>query len=185
MGTADFTKNGELDLLTLSRLRCSVRSYSPRPIERDKLEYILECARLAPSAVNFQPWVFMVIREEENRAKIHSCYKRDWIQSAPVFILVCGDHEQSWKRRYDGKDFCDVDVSIAIEHICLAAAEQEIGTCWICNFDAAKCSELFDLPAHIDPIAIVSMGYPEDAEVFVSTPKKRKPFNEVVKWEKF
>ncbi len=185
MDTIHYTRNMELDMLTLSRLRCSVRNYSMRPIEREKLEYILECARLSPSAVNFQPWLFIVVREEEGRQKLQSCYKREWFASAPLYILVCGNHEESWKRRADEKDFCDVDVSIAIEHICLAAAEHELGSCWVCNFDAERCSELFDLPKHIEPIAIIPMGYPTDPDIFVSTQKKRKAFNDIVRWEKY
>lgn len=184
MITTDNSTNDNIDLLSISRFRCSVRDYSPRAIEREKLEYILETARLAPSAVNYQPWVFIVIREAENKCKLQSCYNRDWFKSAPAYILVCGNHNESWKRKTDEKDFCDIDVAIATEHLCLAATEQELGTCWVCNFDANLCKKSFNLPDHLEPIVIVPIGYPADPNVFSSTLKKRKAFNEIVKWEK-
>jgi nitroreductase len=60
----------------------------------------------------------------------------------------------------DGKDHTDIDVSIIIDHMTLAAAEQGLGTCWICNFDALKCAEILQLPSNIEPIAYLPIGYP-------------------------
>ncbi|MCP9611464.1 nitroreductase family protein [Coprobacter tertius] len=175
----------DLDMLTLARLRCSVRSFSERPVEREKLEYILETARLAPSAVNFQPWYFIVVRADEHRKMLQDCYERDWFRTAPVYIIVCADHRESWLRKSDGKDHGDIDAAIAAEHICLAATEQDLGTCWVCNFDVEKCHNLFGLPEGVEPVVIIPVGYPEDPDIFIATPKKRKAFNEVVKWEKY
>ena len=114
------------DLLALVKARRSVRAFEPTKVERAKLEYMLEVARLAPSAVNFQPWSFVVVREPERLKALYECYPREWFASAPVCIVVCGDHAASWKRSADNKDFCDVDVAIATEHLALAAAEQEL-----------------------------------------------------------
>ena len=83
------------------------------------------------------------------------------------------------------KDFCDVDVAIAVEHLCLAATEQELGTCWVCNFDTKLCAEILNLPEDIEPLVLIPIGYPENPDVFVSTPKKRKAFNEIIKWGKY
>ena len=181
----DKTRDSDMDMLTLSRLRCSVRDYVSRNVEKEKLEYILEAARLAPSAVNFQPWFFVVIKGEEGCNHIRQCYDREWFRSAPMYILVCADHRSSWVRKSDGKDHADIDVAIATEHICLAAAEKELGTCWVCNFDTDLCKQLFNLPSGVEPVVIVPIGYPKEPEVFVSTPKRRKAFNEIVKWESF
>lgn len=185
MSLTERNSEGSMDMLALSRLRCSVRDYSPRAVEREKLEYILESGCLAPSAVNFQPWYFVVIRETANREKLQACYDRDWFRTAPAYIMICADHSVAWKRKADGKDHADIDVAIAAEHICLAAAEQGLGTCWVCNFDVAKCREIFQLPPHIEPVVLMPTGYPADPGIFGSTPKKRKAFNEVVRWEKF
>lgn len=166
----------------ICRNRYSVRNYEDTPIEKEKLNYVLETARLAPSAVNFQPWTFVVVMEDENREKVIEAYHRDWFKSAPCYIIMCADHSISWKRRVDNKDFADVDVAIATEHICLAATEQGLGTCWVCNFDPAVLRENFNIPEHMEPIAILSIGYPVDG---TEVEKNRKPLSEIVKWEKF
>jgi nitroreductase len=174
-----------MQLIDLIQKRCSVRNYSSRPVEQEKLDYLLEAARLAPSACNLQPWRFVVIRSEEGKEKIQACYAREWLRTAPLYILICGDHHRSWKRAQDGKDHADIDVSIATEHICLAAAEQGLGTCWICNFDTALCTQSFHLPEGLEPVVIIPVGYPADPEVFERTPKIRKPAAEVVEAERF
>lgn len=171
-----------MEFLDICKGRYSVRDYKDQPIEKEKLLYILECARMAPSAVNFQPWFFIVVRDKDNREKVLEAYHRDWFKTAPCYIIMCADHSVSWKRRIDNKDFADVDVSIATEHICLAATEQGLGTCWVCNFDPAVLKENFSLPEHINPVAIISLGYEQEK---LEIEKNRKPLSEIVKWEKF
>ena len=123
--------------LELAKKRYSLRNYLDTPVEDEKLMVVLEAGRIAPSAANFQPWHFIVIRDEEMRKKAGTTYNRPWFRKAPVIILICGDHHASWKRA-DGKDHCDIDISITTDHMTLAAAELELGTCWVCNFDAKK-----------------------------------------------
>lgn len=161
--------------------RRSVRNYTSQEIEPAKLDYVLEAARQAPSACNMQPWLFYIIKEKKNREKLHACYARDWFKSAPTYIIACADHSQSWKRKSDGMDHAIVDVSIAIEHICLAAAEQGLGTCWVCNFDLPLLKKEFDLPSHLEPIAIIPIGYPDQQSTNEKTP--RKNIFDMVKWE--
>ncbi len=168
------------EVLTIRR---SVRNYASQEIEPDKLDYILESARLAPSACNMQPWIFIVVREPANREKLQVCYGREWFKTAPVYIIACADHQQSWKRKFDEKDHADVDLSIAIEHICLAAAEKGLGTCWVCNFDTDLCKKEFNLPEHIEPIALLPLGYPDKQHLPQPTP--RKNIFDIVRWEKF
>ena len=100
-----------MNFLELTKRRCSVRKYASRPVETEKLDYILEAARMAPSAVNYQPWCFLVIKSDKGREKIQACYPREWFKQAPCYIVVCGDHAQSWKRA-DGKDHMDIDAAI-------------------------------------------------------------------------
>lgn len=170
------------DFLALAKARGSVRAFAPVAVERAKLEYMLEAARLAPSAVNFQPWCFVVVRDPGELKALYECYPREWFASAPACIVVCGNHEVSWKRASDGKDFCDVDTAIATEHLALAAAEQGLGSCWVCNFDTVRCREVLNLPPSWEPIALLPVGYPADT---AGTERKRKPLNDVVKWEHF
>ncbi|MEG1586446.1 MAG: nitroreductase family protein [Bacteroidales bacterium] len=173
-----------MDFLELCNRRCSVRDYEDKPVEREKLEYILNAGRLAPSAVNFQPWVFMVVREQENRIKIQECYHRDWFKSAPCYIIICADLAQGWKRKIDKKDFSDIDAAIATEHMCLAATSIGLGTCWVCNFDPESLRSNFHFPDNLDPIAILPVGYPKNPNQCDEIPKVRKPLTEIVRWEK-
>ena len=167
-----------MTFLELVKNRISVRQFTSEKVEDEKLAYILECARLAPSAANYQPWQFLIIKNEDVKRLIHGCYHAKWFTEAPVYIVACTDTTQSWKRSFDGKDHADIDVAIAVEHICLAAAEQGLGTCWVCNFDAQKCSELLNLPANIYPAVIIPIGYSTQK---TSRNPHRKPNDEIIK----
>lgn len=174
-----------MKVIDLIKKRCSIREYANIPIEQEKLDYIFEAARLAPSACNLQPWRFVIIQSAEGKEKIRSCYERDWFKTAPLYILICGDHTESWKRNADNKDHADIDIAIATEHICLAATELSLGTCWVCHFDTKRCIELFNIPENIEPIVIIPIGYPANSNLFDSTPKKRKSIEEIILKESF
>lgn len=161
--------------------RFSVRSYTCQKVEKSLILEILEAARLAPSAVNFQPWHFIVITNQEYLTDLQEVYQRAWFKEAPACIVVCADHSLSWKRKSDGKDFADVDVAIVVDHLILKATDLGLGTCWVCNFDAEMARKKLQLPAHIEPIALVPLGY----TTLVAPPKSRKPLTEMVHWEKF
>lgn len=170
--------------IDLAKLRYSVRSYLLKPLEEEKLNYILECGRIAPSAANYQPWHIVVIRDEEMKRRIATTYERKWFAEAPVILVFCGDHSAGWKRS-DGKDHTDIDLSIIIDHVTLAAAELDLGTCWICNFDAKMCAEILDLPEHIEPIALLPVGYPGNVPDDRSRHLVRKNKDEIIHYEKF
>jgi len=170
--------------IELAKKRFSSRKYSTRLIEEEKLMQVLEAGRIAPSAANFQPWIFVVVKGEDAKREFESIYNKEWFKEAPVFIIICGDHDVSWKR-YDGKDHCDIDVAIAVDHMTLAAADIGLATCWICNFDITKCSELLNLPSNIEPIAILPLAYPEDEVVVDRHNKQRKPLSEIVRYDVF
>ncbi|MFV0591621.1 MAG: nitroreductase family protein [Draconibacterium sp.] len=155
--------------------RFSVRKFKEVPVERTKLLQILEAGRLAPSAVNYQPWHFIVV-EKEKRKELSRVYRAHWILQAPVVLIICADHSQSWKRGSDGKDSSDIDAAIAIDHMTLTATSLGLGTCWVCNFDVQRCMEILKLPGNIEPVALIPLGYPDiDAPV-----KKRKSLDEIV-----
>ena len=169
----DIMKN----LLDLITERYSARSYSDRKVEQEKIDYILECARLAPSAVNFQPWRFILVESEEKRTALHAGYAQEWFQQAPLYIVVCGDKSQSWTRKKDSHDHADIDAAIAAEHICLAATEVGLGSCWVCNFRPAIVSEVLGIDGEtVYPVAIIPIGYAADTP----TLKKRKVLDEIL-----
>jgi len=169
-----------MNLLDLIQNRYSVRNYLSKEVEDEKIHYILECARLAPSAVNYQPWYFYIVRDEDVKEKVQKSYERAWFKEASLYIVVCKDSQQSWKRK-DGKDFGDVDAAIVAEHICLATAEIGLGTCWVCNFDLSVLTEALDIPQEQEAIAIFSIGYIDEQKSQIPE-KKRKSLDEITKW---
>ncbi|MDE6393734.1 MAG: nitroreductase family protein, partial [Duncaniella sp.] len=110
-------------------------------------------------------------------------YTRDWIKTAPEFIIACGVHDEAWHRQMDGKDHTDVDVSIAVEHLCLAATSLGLATCWVCNFDPEIIRRAFRLPEGMEPVAIIPIGFPAEPDVIPA--KKRKAMDEIVRRGKF
>ena len=163
--------------------RYSCRNYSSMPVSRQEIDQVLEMARLAPSACNRQPWVFVVVDTPELREAVVASYDRPWVRTAPAFIVACGNHDEAWHRAADQKDHTDVDVSIAVEHICLAASAIGLGTCWVCNFDVALLRQALNIPANLEPIAIIPIGYPEVVDV--APEKKRKSLDDITVWGKF
>lgn len=166
-------------LMQVMAERFSCRNYDTSRLPgRDILDAVLDAARIAPSACNRQPWRFMIVEGDEARQIMTRAYEREWIKTAPTFIIALGDHDTAWHRPYDGKDHTDVDISIAVEHLCLAAASVGLGTCWICNFNPEVIREAYSLPEHLEPIAIIPIGYPAPG---VAAPQKvRKSLDEIV-----
>ena len=165
----------------LAEASFSLRNYDSRPVEQEKIDCLLECVRLAPSAVNFQPCVFYVVTDQVLLAQLQDCYNRDWFKTAPMCIVACGNHQQAWHRKLDGKDHTDIDVAIAVDHLTLAAVDMGLGSCWICNFDAQKCAQVLDLPEGVEPITMVPIGYAATDERPL---KKRKSHDELFVYKK-
>lgn len=168
----------------LAKKRYSVRKYLNRPVEEEKLNYILETGRIAPSAANLQPWHIVVVQDKETIKMLGEAYPRSWFLQSPVVLIFCGDHHAAWKRA-DGKDHTDIDIAILVDHITLAAAEQDLGTCWICNFDMVRCREILDLPGNIEPIVLLPLGYPDEQGADHSRHLARKKTDEIIHREKF
>ncbi len=164
--------------LELCEERFSARKFTDEPVSDDDLNYILECVRLAPSAVNFQPWKWLVVKSEEAKAKLQQCYARDWFNTAPLYIVGLKDTTTNWVRKFDGKMHGDVDVSIATEHLCLAATDRGLGTCWVCNYDTQRFAELFPQPEGWEAVVIVPIGH--IAPDCPRKEKQRKAIKEIV-----
>lgn len=162
--------------LDLCRTRRSVRAYKPQIPEKEDLQYIFECVRMAPSAVNFQPWRFFLVTDKDTLARLAENYNRDWFKTAPACIVACRNADEEWKRGADGKPLGDIDVAIAVEHLCLAATERGLGTCWVCNFEVEKCRQALDLADNLHPVVLVPVGYPDDGP----REKQRKELSDFV-----
>lgn len=171
-----------MKFIELANKRRSVRQYSEREISDELLLQIAEAGRLAPSAVNYQPWIFYIIKSEDGMNKLHESYNREWFGKCKYAILVCADKSQAWIRSSDQKSHADIDASIAIDHMTLQAADLGIGSCWICNFDPETLKINFGLTDVLSPIAIISLGYPADESIW-EQPKKRKDISQITEWK--
>jgi len=167
-----------MDLFEVFRTRRSVRAYKPDPVPQDKLDRILEAARLAPTAANRQPFIFYVIKDQAARTALKSAYNQAWFCEAPVIICACAEPAKAW-RRMDGRNYADVDTTIAMDHLILAAAAEGLGTCWIGAFNPPAVKKVLNLPDGLDPIALTPLGYPVDD---APRPKDRKAISDFVRY---
>lgn len=166
------------DFLELCRERFSARLYSSEKVSDDDLQYVMEAVRMAPSAVNRQPWQWLVVKSEAMRAKVQRAYDREWFRTAPIYIIGMKDTRTEWVRGFDQKRHGDIDLAIATEHLCLAATEKGLGTCWVCNFDPQLLQEVLPPQEGFEPVVIVPLGH-----IAPDCPRKlkeRKPMEEIM-----
>lgn len=145
-----------MDFIDLAKKRCSVRSYTDRKVEPEKMEKILEAAHVAPTAANLQPIHLIAVQGQEGLSKIGRAAN---IYGAPLAIIVCADHQKAWIRPFDKKQTSDIDASILTDHMMLQATELGLGTVWICYFKPDVLRAEFNLPADLEPINILAVGY--------------------------
>ncbi len=169
-----------MDFADLGRQRYSVRAYKPNPVEEIKLQQVLEAARLAPTAANRQPFRLIVIRTAGREEDLKRLYSREWFSQAPLVIGICAQPQGAWVRR-DGKNYADVDATIAMAHLILAATDLGLGTCWVAAFDPVAARELLQLPEGVEPIAFTPLGYAADQP----KTKQRKPLTELVSFDRW
>jgi nitroreductase len=167
-----------MEFFDLIQKRYSVRAYKSTPVEQDKLDKILGAAVLAPTAANRQPFRLLVVRTEGRQAELKRIYGRDWFVQAPLVVCACAVPGESWVRR-DGKNYAEVDATIAFAHLILAAHDLGLGTCWIAAFDPAAARDVLELPPELEPVAFSPLGYPADA----AKPKKRRPSSDLVQYK--
>lgn len=146
-------------LLRMMRERFSVRSFSDREIEKEKIEAILIAGQIAPTAVNYQPQKIYILQSKEALKKVRRITKSTY--NAPTVFLVCSDYSKSWHSVFDDNyDSGESDAAIVCTHMMLEAWEQGIGSVWVLLFDPKKVVKEFNLPNEIRPICLLALGYP-------------------------
>ena len=159
--------------------RYSVRAYKPDPVEDEKLQKVLEAARLAPTAANRQPFQLIVVHTEGRQEELRRIYRREWFTQAPLVICAVGVSSRGWVRSDDKRRYLDVDTAIVMDHLILEATNQGLGTCWIAAFNAQAARELLNLPDEVEPLVFTPLGYPADQP----GAKERKPLADLVRYE--
>lgn len=155
----------------------------PTPVPREKLEKILEAARLAPSAENIQPWYFVVVTDPERRRRIAKSGRfAKFLVESPVVIVGCGDQRASPRWHL-------VDVAIAMQNMVLAATGEGLGTCWVGSFDEGVVRRLLKIPERFRVIALLAVGHPRGKldllGKMVHLIHRRKKLGEMVGFEEY
>lgn len=159
----------------LTRARYSCRSYEDRAIEPEKLAAVVEAGRIAPSAHNNHPTRIVICDTPELKEKAAHAANRfakdGSVFGAPVVILACARTEDAWVRRNDGMNSSLIDTSIVVDEMMMQATELGLGTRWVCMFDPEIARQEFGLPEGVEPVSMLTMGYPADE---IAEPEKRE-----------
>ncbi|MCD6247716.1 MAG: nitroreductase family protein [Candidatus Diapherotrites archaeon] len=147
------------EILEAIRKRASVRAYDKsKEVSKEQIEAILEAARLAPSARNTQPWAFYVAESDEAKAKVMKAMSEHnaWANEASVLLVVCADLRNVY--RLEEKKYY-VDIGLCLENILLEIVNQGLAACPCAAFDKERLARVLQLPEHLEPLIIVSVGY--------------------------
>ncbi len=169
-----------MDVFEAISSRYSVRGYKADPVSDEALQQVLEAARQAPTAANKQPFRIVVVHTKGREQEMKRFYGRPWFAQAPLVLVVVVVPGEAW-RRGDGKLYDEVDATIALDHLVLAATALGLGTCWVADFDTAAVREVLALPDDVTPIALTPLGYPDKDR----TKTGRRPLDELVKYERW
>ncbi len=171
-----------MSFLELARNRYSLRKFSNQNVEAEKTAQILAAANLAPTAHNLQPQKIYVLASEEALAKVRAATPMTY--KAPLVFLVCYDKNISWKNTkdscYECYDSGEVDASITATHMMMEATDLGLGSIWARAFNSKTIIEAFDLPDHIVPVCLLSVGYPAEGAHPAHLHDKRKEISEII-----
>jgi nitroreductase len=170
-----------MDVFEAVRTRRSIRAYQDKPVEKEKLNQVLEAGRLSPSAVNLQPWHFISVTDKTARESLLSAYNHHWFVNAPVIIVGCALPDEAWERQ-DREEYWKVDVAIAMQSMVLVARELGLGTCWIGAFKEESVKEALGIPREVRVVALTPLGYPAEQKGPVVD---RKPLDEIVHYDRW
>jgi len=159
--------------------RYSCRSYEDRAIESEKLDLIYEAARLAPSAKNLQDWRFVAVTDPGLKAQVAAAANNQmFIAKAAIILVGCSVCKETMRC---GQRIAPIDVAIALDHLCLQAAELGLGTCWIGSFYPDKIRPILGIPQDVEIVELMAIGYPASPP----KPRSRLPVEAIVRHEKW
>jgi len=170
-----------MDVYGAIRTRKSVRAWSDRPVEVDRLGRVLEAARFAPSARNGQEWRFVVVSDAVLRRRLGvEAAAQEFVAAAPIVLACCAETDGRVLRC--GQPASTIDVAIAMDHLSLAAAAEGLGTCWIGSFDEGKAREILGIPPAVRVVQLMPLGYPRDPSPVA---KQRLALSQIVHRERW
>ena len=166
-----------MELMEAIRARRSIRRFLEKPVEEEKILAVLDSGRLAPSARNMQDWRFIVVRDQATRQKLAVAAKdQQFVAQAPAVIAACGTSNYILTC---GQPTYAIDVTIALDHMTLAAASLGLGTCWIGAFYEDQAKKILGVPDDVRIVALMPLGYPAEEPL----PRPRKEIGDIMAWE--
>jgi nitroreductase len=160
--------------------RKSIRIYKNTAVEEEKLEKILESARISPSAANRQEWKFIVVKDDETQQKLaDAAHGQKSVEQAPITIVGCSTESESVMPC--GQHAYTVDLSIAVSFMILEATELGLGTCWLGAYDEEKVKNILDIPESIRVPAMFTLGYADESP----GQRPRKTIDDIVCYETY
>ena len=139
--------------------RYSVRGYLDKEVEKEKLEYVLKAATLAPTGVNYQPFKVYVIDTKKYREELSKIYGASWFVEAPYVLCVVALKDKAWTRPWDGKNIADIDATIVMDHMILAAQDVGLGTCYIGAFKKYEAHKCLNWAENEEAVLFTPLGY--------------------------
>jgi nitroreductase len=161
--------------------RKSVRAFKNMQVPEAVLTRLLEAARLAPSANNFQEWRFVVVCDREKRVQLNeAACRQSFVAEAPVVLACCAETNRHVMTC--GQKSYPIDVAIAVDHITLCAAAEGLGTCWIGAFYEDEVKRILEIPPEIRAVALLPIGYPQNP---ARVRKLRRPLEKILSYERW
>ena len=167
-----------MDFLELVNKRYSVRGYKPIPLEDEKLQKVLEAARMAPTGANRQAFQLIVVHTKGREEELRKIYDKDWFVQAPVIICACAMATPGQPFREGG---ASLNIGIVMDHLIMAATSLGLGTCWIGAFNHDEAKRILGFPEEAKPVICAAIGYLDEA--VQPRPRTRKPIGELVRYE--
>ena len=172
-----------MDFLTLAKERYSCRYFSDKKVEQEKINKILEAARLAPTGRNSQSQRILVLTDESELGKLSGCTSYGW--NAPLVMIICYDKNECWHRDIDDFDGGAQDICIVTTHMMLEVTDLGLGSTWVGAFDPFKAREIYNIPENLEVAAILPIGYPSETAHPSRLHNDRKPVEEIAFYNKF
>ncbi len=171
-----------MDVFEAVQARRSIRSYQDTPVSTEKLEKILEAARLAPSAVNIEPWHFIAVTNPEKRKILSKGLYAKFAAQAPLVIVACGNKKAS-------SDWYAIDTALAIENLILTAIGEGLGTCCVGSFNEKEVAQALKVPDNFEVLLMITVGYPKEkfnlASKLTQIVRPRKLLSEIASLEEY
>ncbi len=171
-----------MDVFEAIQIRRSIRSYQDKPVEREKLEMIVEAGRLAPSAKNVEPWHFIAVTDAEKRKALSGGKWATFLVQAPLVVVACGDKKAS-------PEWYAIDVALAVENMVLVAISLGLGTCCVGSFNEKDIKTALKIPENFEVLVMLAVGYPGDhidlSSKLLNIVQNRKTLSEVASEEEY